>query len=814
MNDLPKRYQSLDSERKWQQYWEEHQTYHFEINKRSHVYSIDTPPPTVSGDLHMGHCYSYGQADFYARFHRMKGSNVFYPMGWDNNGLPTERLVESRIGITPESVGKEVFIQEIVRVSKKLEEDYEQLWRRLGLSIDWRHTYETINPKSRKVAQYSFIDLFRKEHIYRSSSPTIWCPYCRTAIALAETADLQRIKNMFTIAFRLDNGQILPIATTRPELLPACVAIFVNPADQRYRHLVGHKATTPLFSIQVPILSDPKADPDKGTGIVMCCTFGDPTDIEWWHEYSLPLINILGTDGHLNAKAEFLAGLDIKTACRKVIEELKSQHLVLDEKTISQTVSIHERCDTPVEYIETKQWFIRIMDRKEELLESGRKINWHPEFMRARYEDWVKNLKWDWCISRQRYYGVPFPLWYCTKCRGVILAENSELPVDPQIQFPSRRCKCGSTEFVPETSVMDTWMTSSLTPQITGRWPDSDGLFNQIFPMSLRPQAHDIIRTWVFYTIVKSLYHFNTPPWTDIAVSGHGLSPEGHKVSKSRTNNIADPLKVMNAYSADAIRYWAASGRLGEDSLISEEKIAVGHRLVNKLWNVTRFSYPFLIDYNPPASVPSLVPTDKWVLSKLQSLVKEVSDSYEHYEHALAKNNIEAYFWDIVADNYLEMVKNRLYDQTDDVLKKQSAKYTLYQVLLALIKILAPIMPYITEEIYQLVFRRCELKESVHLTGWPEINTELIDENAETIGKALVEIATLIRRHKSEKQLPMNTPLSYMKVTTPASSLLDELQGCIDDIKSVTRVESIELEKSVEQVLSDTQIPYVNVYFE
>jgi len=362
MDNLPKRYDAENLEPKWQQHWVEKGVYRFQPGKDAPVYSIDTPPPTVSGDLHMGHCYSYSQPDFYARFQRMNGKNVFYPMGWDDNGLPTERLVESRIGITPESVGTETFIQEIIRISKQLEKNYEQLWRRLGLSIDWEHTYTTISPESRKAAQYSFIDLFQKEHVHRSSSPTIWCPFCRTAIAHAEVTDLQRQTNFITIAFKLDGGQVLPIATTRPELLPACVAIFVNPGDQRHRHLIGHNAITPLFNKEVSILADPKADPEKGTGIVMCCTFGDATDIKWWREHNLLLINIIGTDGRLNTQAEFLAGLDIRSARKKIIEELDTQHLILDAKNTFQTVSVHERCDTPVEYIETKQWFIKIMD--------------------------------------------------------------------------------------------------------------------------------------------------------------------------------------------------------------------------------------------------------------------------------------------------------------------------------------------------------------------------------------------------------------------------------------------------------------------
>jgi len=814
MDNLPKRYDAGNVELKWQQYWEEKGVYRFQPGKQGPVYSIDTPPPTVSGDLHMGHCYSYSQPDFYARFHRMNGSNVFYPMGWDDNGLPTERLVESRIGITPESVGVEAFMQEIIQISKQLEKNYEQLWKRLGLSIDWEHTYTTISPESQKAAQYSFIDLFQKERVYRSSSPTIWCPFCRTAIAHAEVTDLQRQTNFITIAFKLDDGQVLPIATTRPELLPACVAIFVNPEDKRYRRLIGRKAITPLFNKEVPILSDQKADPEKGTGIVMCCTFGDTTDIKWWREHKLPLINIIGADGRLNIQAESLAGMDISSAHRKVIEELVTQHFILDKKNLYQTVNVHDRCDTPVEYIETKQWFIRIMDQKERLLDAGKKINWHPAFMLSRYEDWVRNLEWDWCISRQRYHGVRFPLWYCLKCEGVILAEISQLPIDPRIQSPSRSCKCGSQEFIAEAGVMDTWMTSSLSPQIAGRWLAADGFFNRVFPMSLRPQAHDIIRTWTFYTIVKSIYHFDRIPWTDIAISGHGLSPVGNKLSKSNSVSLTDPLSVMGEYSADAIRYWAASVKLGEDSIINEDKIAVGRRLVNKIWNVARFSYPFLNGYDPPQSIPSLVPTDKWVLSQLQRLIMDVTESYKQYDHASAKSMIEAYFWNIIADNYLEMVKNRLYDRLDGTPEKDSAEYTLYQIMLTVLKILAPLMPYVTEEIFQLLFKRHEGEISIHLSDWPEIKAELVSGDAEAVGDSLIEIATAVRRYKSKKQLPMSSPLRLIKITTPFDKLLSDLQECVNDIRSVTRANNIELAKSLIQVSPNIQIPNVIVHIE
>jgi valyl-tRNA synthetase len=793
MNPIPKRYESASVEPKWQQFWEEKGVYHFNPDDNRPVYAVDTPPPTVSGDLHLGHCYSYSHPDFYIRFQRMNGKNIFYPMGWDDNGLPTERLVEKKMGISPEKVGTEAFIKAITETSQQLESDYKKLWQRIGLSVDWRYTYSTIKPSTRKVSQYSFIDLYNQGRAYRAASPTIWCPVCKTALAQAEITDLDRETNFFTIAFTLSDGQVLPIATTRPELLPACVAIFVNPDDKKHNHLIGKKAMTPVFKKEVPILGDPKADPEKGTGIVMCCTFGDTTDIKWWREHKLPLISVIDREGKLNEAGGFMAGMNVKQARKRIIEEMEANELVLEKKATSQTVSVHDRCDTPIEYLETKQWFIKVLDQKERFLEAGRQIKWHPPHMHARYEDWVKNLEWDWCISRQRYYGVPFPVWYCAKCDKVQLADISQLPVDPNTTKPTKPCSCGNTDFTPETSVMDTWGTSSLTPQVASRWLDEPTLFKKVFPMTLRPQSHEIIRTWAFYTIVKALYHENKLPWSDVAISGQGLSPEGHKISKSR-GNASDPNIMFDKYSADAVRYWAASSKLGEDTMINEEKIGSGHKLVNKLWNVTSFSYQFLEGYQPPQKAPALLPVDKWVLSQLNRLIPEVTKDYEEYNHASAKNRIEAFFWDVLTDNYMEMVKTRLYDYPDGSAERDSARYALYNVLAIVIQLLAPIMPYITEEIYNLVFKIDGSPISIHLMPWPNARQELIDDDADTTGTMLIDIATAVRRYKSEKKLPMGSKLEKIKVAVFKESYADVLKSCLIDIKSVTRAAQIELE--------------------
>ena len=553
---LSKRYDPSITEPALRDLWQREGTYHFQRDDTRPVYSIDTPPPTVSGNLHLGHTYSYSHTDFMARFWRMNGYSVFYPMGYDDNGLPTERLVEKRLGITAPQVGRAAFIEKCLEVSEEAEKDYQALWQRLGLSIDWRYSYRTIDEQSRKTSQWSFLDLYKKGLAYQREAPTIWCPECRTAIAQAELNDLERESEFVTLAFTLESGAILPIATTRPELLPACVAVFVHPEDPRYKELIGSRVTVPLLGFAVPLLADPKADPARGTGAVMCCTFGDVTDVEWWYTHKLPLKIIIGRDGRMNEAAGEFAGLTTRQARKSIVAQLDERGLLLKREPVAQSVRVHERCDIPVEYLVARQWFIRVLDFKPQLLEAGERIAWQPAHMHARYREWVENLGWDWCISRQRYFGVAFPLWYCRQCGEVMLADESQLPLDPTTEQPTRACQCGSSDFVPEEDVMDTWATSSMSPQIVGRWFAEPELYARVSPFSLRPQAHEIIRTWAFDTIVKSLHHFGTLPWQTVAISGWGLAATGSaKISKSKGGGPMAPLEMIERNSADAVRY-------------------------------------------------------------------------------------------------------------------------------------------------------------------------------------------------------------------------------------------------------------------
>lgn len=791
---LPKRYNPKTAEPALQQQWLENGVYHFQLHGDAPVYSIDTPPPTVSGHLHLGHVYSYSHTDFMARFWRMNGRNVFYPMGFDDNGLPTERLVEKWENVTVAQIGRQAFIERCLAISEEAEKAYKALWQRLGLSIDWRYSYRTIDEQARRISQRSFVELFHAGRAYRQKAPTIWCPECQTAIAQAELDDLQRESVFYTLAFRLENGETLPIATTRPELLPACVAVFVHPQDGRFAHLTGQQATVPLFGQKVSILADPQADPQKGTGVVMCCTFGDQTDVVWWHTHELPLVEAIARNGTMTAAARDYANLTTGAARAAIVADAGARDLLLDSRSIEQSVRVHERCDTPVEYMVTQQWFIRLLDMREELLAAGEAITWRPSHMQARYRQWVENLGWDWCISRQRAFGVPIPVWYCDECGEPAVPDLDDLPVDPTVDEPKRPCAhCGSNTFIPEQDVMDTWATSSMSPQIVTQWLHDDLLHESTFPMTLRPQAHEIIRTWAFYTIAKSLLHFGKLPFREVAISGWGLAPEGAgKISKSRGGGPVTPMTMIEQYSADAVRYWAASTGFGKDAIISEEKIQAGDKLVTKLWHVSRFSQRFLQGYQPPpfaAIQQALSPADRWLLAATQRLIERVTALFADYDYATAKSETELFFWGALADNYLEMAKLRLY--SDEAGNNAGARYALYYALLTTLKLFAPILPYVTEQIYLGLFAAADGAASIHRAAWPAGKKAWWDETAVSTGELLVEIATAVRRYKSQRNLSLGTELARLHLLTEDKALAARLRAATADLQSITRAQQV-----------------------
>lgn len=704
---LPQRYQAAETERRWQLAWAAARLYEFDPHDPRPLFAIDTPPPTVSGEIHIGHVYSYVQAEAMARFWRMQGYNVYYPFGFDDNGLPTERYVEQSRGVRARDLRRGEFIEMCLATSQAVEDRFEQFWKQLGFSVDWRLRYSTIDPQARRIAQWSFLDLYRKGRVYRAQAPNPWCAECQTAIAQAEMDDAERDTTFYTLGFGLADdrrpttddqqptttieadggrwsaigGRTLSIATTRPELLPACVAVFVHPADARYAELIGRQARVPLFGRGVPILADAAVDPQKGTGAVMCCTFGDATDVAWWKAHSLPLIPLLTRAGRLGPDGGAYAGLTLAEARRSILAELHEQGLLLGQQASRQSVRIHDRCKTPLEILETSQWFIRVIDAKEALLAAGRAITWHPAHMQARYEHWVANLGWDWCISRQRFYGVPFPAWHCDACGAVVLASEAQLPIDPSDAAPPRACDCGNTNLRPDADVMDTWATSSVSPQIAAlRWEDIAGQrqaepigerarATALRPMQLRPQAHDIIRTWAFYTIVKSHYHFGALPWETLMISGHGLDPSGRSIHKSLGNAPIAPGALIARHGADAVRYWTCNGSVGADQSIDEATMKQGARLITKLWNAARFIELQIEDCglridetNLQSESYNLQWSDRALLSWLQQLVARATASFRAYEYAAALEATERFFWNTFCDNYLEWAKGRLYD--------------------------------------------------------------------------------------------------------------------------------------------------------
>lgn len=784
---LAKRYEPNVLEPQLAHKWRQDGIYHFVRATERPIYSIDTPPPTVSGHLHLGHAYSYSHTDFMARFWRMRGYNVFYPMGFDDNGLPTERLVEQREGVRAEDIGRDAFIGRCLAIGEELEESYLELFTRLGLSVDWRYSYRSIAPQSRRLAQWSFLDLFRRGLVYRREAPVIWCPLCHAAFAQADVDDLERETTLYTLKFELQGGEALPIATTRPELLPACVAIFVHPEDPRATGLLERQATVPLFGQKVPVLADSGADPEKGTGIVMCCTFGDAADVGWWYKHELPLRQAIAPDGTMLAGAGAFVGLPIADARRQIVAELEASGQLLEQEATPQTVRVHERCDTPVEFIVSRQWFVSVLAERDSLLEAGDDIEWIPQHMRARYEQWVENLGWDWCISRQRAFGVPFPVWYCDNCGEMILAPEDALPLNPTETLPDDSCpRCGGNQFTPEMDVMDTWATSSLTPQIAGRMFEDPALYNLVYPYSLRPQAHEIIRTWAFYTIVKSQYHFQSRPWQAITLSGWGLAPQGTaKISKSRGGGPLGFMATMERYSADAVRYWAASTGFGKDSVIDERKIRAGSKLATKLWNVARFAERFLEGAPTASGSQNLTPADRWIQSRCQRLVERVTALMEGYDYATAKSEIESFFWTEFADNYLEMAKKRLYDGGDDA---RGAQVTLRLGLLTTLKLLAPFMPYVTEAIFQALFDK---EGTIHRDSWPQVEQEHLDEDAEALGEQLVAVASAVRRYKSEKNLSLAAELTQLHLSVADETMQAMFRAAEADLVSVTRARQL-----------------------
>ena len=767
-----------ETEKKILKFWESNKIYKFSGNSKGKIYSIDTPPPTVSGKMHIGHAFSYSQEDFIARFKRMKEGQVFYPFGTDDNGLPTERLIEKLNKVNSKKMSRKEFIKLCLKSLKEITPDFVQDWKNLGVSADYDMCYSTIDRNSQMISQKSFIELYKKKRIYKKDFPTLWCPVCQTAIAQAELEDKDLPSNFLTLKFYSED-KVLPIATTRPELLGACVAVFVNPKDRRYKKFIGKNVRVPLFNHEVRIFSDESADMEKGTGALMVCSYGDKYDVDATQRHNLIPRVIFNRDGSVNSG--IYSGMKIKEARKKIIEDLEKNDLVTEKKQISHAVNVHDKCGTEIEFIPTEQWFVKILDLKKKLVSQGKEIKWHPEFMFKRYKNWVDGLDWDWAISRDRHFGIPIPVWECKKCKKIILPKESELPVDPL--ETKKKCSSCNEEAIPEEKVLDTWATSSLTPQIA-----SSLVKNKIkIPYSLRPQAHDIIRTWAFYTIVKSYLHEGKIPWNNVMISGF-VTLGKEKMSKSK-GNVISPQEVMEKYGSDALRFWAAGSKLGEDLDYQEKDLVTGKRFVTKLMNASKFVFMNLkgFDGNKPKK---LIRTDETFLELLQNLVNNYTNHFEGYGYSKAKQEIEQFFWQDFADNYLEIVKRRVYQGSKE--EKASAQYTLYQSLLTILKLIAPIMPFVTEEIYQERFKKTEKDKSIHLSSLPKmkkISSEAIKEWV-----ILKKDISFVRQEKSKNKLPLN--YGVLEFNTPHAAVISKYEN---DFMNVSGLQPAGLAMSEEE---------------
>jgi valyl-tRNA synthetase len=821
-------------EAKWTARWERDGVYRFDRAKtRAGIYAIDTPPPTVSGSLHVGHVFSYTHTDIIARYQRMRGREVFYPMGWDDNGLPTERRVQNYFGVrcdpslpydpafappekplkNPIPVSRPNFIALCERLTAEDEQAFEALWRTLGLSVDWSMTYTSVGRDAQRVSQQAFVRLLRRGLAYQLEAPTLWDIDFRTAVAQAELEDREVTGAYHRVRFaRADGAGTIAIDTTRPELIPACVALVAHPDDERYKPLFGTEAVTPLFHARVPVKPHPLADPEKGTGAAMICTFGDVTDVTWWRELALPVRAVILPDGRFRAVTwgtgewettnavgaqeayDQLAGLTAQKARARIVELLSAMGDLLGEpRPITHPVKFYEKGDRPLEIVTSRQWFIRTIEFRDALIARGRELAWHPSYMRSRYENWVEGLNGDWCISRQRFFGVPFPVWYPLGSDGrvqyerAIVADEATLPVDPSTDVPpgyTADQRERPNGFTGDPDIMDTWATSSLTPQIAGRWADDPDLFARVFPMDLRPQAHDIIRTWLFYTVVRAHLEHGTVPWTNAAISGWVLDPDRKKMSKSK-GNVVTPMALLEEHGSDGVRYWAASGRPGTDTAFDPGQMKVGRRLAIKLLNASKFA---LGRAEPRA--PITAPVDRGMLTGLARLVADATDQLDAYNYATVLERAERWFWSF-CDDYLELVKNRRYGAQGDALAG-SANSALLVALDAILRVFAPFLPFVTEEVWSW-WR----EGSVHRAPWPtaaEIDRQI--GGPDEAGARALERAALVlgevRKAKSEGKRPLTTPVTDLVVRDTGANLT-ALRTSLADVESAGYVHALQL---------------------
>ena len=782
-------------EKKWQKQWQESKIYHFDLKSNKKPYSIDVPPRYASGPLHAGHAVHYTHIDFAARYKRMRGYEVFFPLCFDVNGIPIEERVERQLGITRKDIDRHKFTKLCSDFANKNIQTMTDQFILLGESMDPSIYYQTDAEYYRRLTQISFIELFDKKLIYKGKFPVNWCPRCMTAMADAEVTYTDRQTKLNTIKFYFKEkppeqvlkyhsigedkkGVYAEIATTRPEMLPSCQIVAVHPNDERAPWLVDQVLVVPLFDKEVKIVEDEAVDPDFGSGIVMICTVGDKEDLNWVFKYKLPIEMSIDEEGCMTDICKGYEGLKIEEARKKVINDLKKQDILIKQEPLDQNVGVCWRCKTPVEFINAEQWFLKTTDFKKMVLDKSNEMGWYPEFMKIRLEDWVNSLEWDWVISRQRYFATPIPLWECEKCKEVVLAKKEDCYVDPTIDKPpvSKCTKCGG-KLVGCEDVFDTWMDSSISPLYNTFWHRDDAKFKKLYPMSLRPQAHDIIRTWAFYTILRCSLITGDKPFENIMMGGFILSEDGTPMHAS-LGNVIDPLEIIDKYGSDAFRCYAASCALGEDNPFRTKDVVRGTKLLRKIWNVEQFIINILKDGKPKKA--ELIDIDKWILTKYSKLVKKCTKQMDEFDFSQAMKEVEYFLWHELADHYLEMIKTSIYENKDT----DSIKYTLYTLGLGILKLFAVIFPHITEEIYQNFYKEFEKDESIHLSNWPE--PVIIDNEKEKAGETVKNYISQVRSWKSEQGIALNAPLEVM-VTYASKDFISKIKTSDSIIKSTLK---------------------------
>ncbi|MCW4045162.1 MAG: valine--tRNA ligase [Candidatus Bathyarchaeota archaeon] len=820
MQPLPREYNFAEIERKWQQKWEEMGIYRFDWNDAKRpVFSIDTPPPYPSGELHMGNVLNWTYFDMVARYKRMGGYNVLFPQGWDCHGLGIEIQVEKTHNVRKRDVPPDQFRKWCAETVEKYIALMKEGILQLGCSIDWTTEYRTMNPDYWRKTQLSFIILHQKGFMYQGTHPVNWCPRCETAIADAEVDYDKREGTLHYIRYPLEgSSEYLLIATSRPEFIPACVAVEVNPQDKRFNKYIGKKIVVPIVNRAVPIIGEETVDPAFGTGVVQICTYGDKEDVKTVMKHKLPVIPLLTENGRITENGGKYAGLTINQARAAIVQDLTEAGLLEKTEKITQEVGRCDRCKAHVEILERKQWFMKTRQLTDAVEKTANEVVWYPDYMKTRLIDWARSLDWDWVISRQRLFATPIPVWYCKTCGELILAEPEWVPVDPKLENPRiDKCpKCGGKEFIGERDVFDTWMDSSITCAVHAGWPDRAD-WKRLFPADMHPSGIDIIRTWAYYLMVRHLALFDETPYKSCLINGMVLGADGRKMSKSLKNYVAAP-EVLNKFGADATRQWAAAGgATGSDIPFRAPDVEYGRRFLVKLWNVSGFTSKLLTDYSPEKTKNvKLQLLDKWIISKAETLTKKVTDAYEKCQFNIAVEEIRNFTWHVFCDAYVEAVKDRLYrPEAQGEEAKTAAQQTLYEVLYRILQLLAPVTPHLTEEIYQAMYADGKGYRSLQVALWPKFNMQLVDEETEKRGDLIAALITEVRREKAEKRLSLNTQIKKLTVYAgdkAAATVITEASGDIVGTCKVACLEVLAEKGAGREVTQFSNVCFVSEY--